>query len=482
MSTSTAEKADPDHPQPPFQLIKRVEKNIWITRRNAQHAGYADGEEFIARKVDDFDEYYDAGKYSMSFTTKKQRQVKGLMDLLYTHNMGRTVSHILNHENIISLAGYLRQQPLDPRAEKQATEDYLVWDICDAGTLEILFADHRHAEHEPGCFLPESLCWHVLTSVIRTLVWLHDGYRQEVDWVTGEKSWAATDTEWMPILHRGIEAQSIFFQHSRGKETYGVCKLGKFGRAFVSGVPARREGALEREEPPPHSVGFPVAPKTGHMGLTEMIGQWEEYKDTGRRVSYPGATPYRHTAARLTSRPQSKRLYTLSDEHWALGAVLFRMMTGRPLPSLDGCQTCQCIHIRRCAKMLCIYDDETHKGSRGCLHENFPGCQCVVPSGSAPNARAGPGPACGGAAADVHLDEVLHRSGYSRYLKVAVRTLLEYDLETPAVQTRGLAEEMERLYKEWRCETEEGREYVDVLDDLGYRFMVLNKMSGEVKD
>ncbi|KAK1728658.1 hypothetical protein CaCOL14_000141 [Colletotrichum acutatum] len=461
MSASTAEKADPDHPQPPFQLIKRVEKNIWITRRNAQHAGYADGEEFIARKVDDFDEYYDAGKYSMSFTTRKQRQVKGLMDLLYTHNMGRTVSHVLNHENIISLAGYLRQQPLDPRAEKQATEDYLVWDICDAGTLEILFADHRHAEHEPGCFLPESLCWHVLTSVIRTLVWLHDGYRQEVDWTTGEKSWAATDTEWMPILHRGIEAQSIFFQHSRGKETYGVCKLGKFGQAFVSGVPARREGALEREEPLPHSVGFPVAPKTGHMRLTEMIGQWKEYKDTGRK---------------------SKRLYTLSDEHWALGAVLFRMMTGRPLPSLDGCQTCQCIHIRRCAKMGCIYDDETHKGSRGCLHENFPGCQCVVPSGSAPNARAGPGPACGGAAADVHLDEVLHRSGYSRFLKVAVRTLLEYDLEIPAVQTRGLAEEMERLYKEWRCETEEGREYADVMDDLGYRFMVLNKMSGEILD
>lgn len=158
------------------------------------------------------------------------------------------------------------------------------------------------------------------------------------------------------------------------------------------------------------------------------------------------------------------------------------MMTGRPLPSLDGCQTCQCIHIRRCAKMGCIDNNETHKGRRGCLHENFPGCQCVVPSGSGPNARAGPGPACGGAAADVHVDEVLHRSGYSCYLKVAVRMLLEYDLETPAVQTRGLAEEMERLYKEWRCETEEGREYVDVLDDLGYRFMVLNKMSGEIKD
>ncbi|OHE94267.1 hypothetical protein CORC01_10427 [Colletotrichum orchidophilum] len=455
MSTSTAEKTDPDHPQPPFQLVKRVQDNIWITRRNAQHSGYADGEEFIARKVDDFDEYYEAGKYSMNFTTKKQRQIKGLMDLLYEHNMGRNISHILNHENIISLAGYLRQQPVHPRV--QATEDYLVWDICDAGTLEILFAD-RHSEREPGCYLPESLCWHVLTSVMRTLVWLHDGYRQEVNWATGERAWAQTDTEWMPILHRNIDAQSIFFQHSRGKETYGVCKLGKFGKAFLSGVPARRDGAPKGETPLPHSIGFPIAPKTGHMRLTEMMGQWKEYLDTERK---------------------SKRLYTLSDEHWALGAVLFRMMTGRRLPSLDGCEMCHCIHIRRCAKMGCVENEpsqgQTHKGSRGCEHERFRGCQCVVPSAPAPGS-------CGGAEADVHVDEVLYRLGYSRYLKVAVRMLLDYDLEAPAVETRGLADRVERLYVEWRCKTEEGREYVDVMDDLGYRFLVLNKAAHELAE
>ncbi|CCF41778.1 hypothetical protein CH063_11952, partial [Colletotrichum higginsianum] len=162
---------DPDHPQPPFQLVKRVQDNIWLTRRIAQDPGHADGEEFIARKVDDFDEYYEAGKYSMSFTTKRQRQVKGLMDLLYDGNLGRNVSHILNHENIISLAGYLRQRPVHPHVD--AIEDYLVWDICDAGTLENLLAE-RDCEREPGCFLPESLCWHVLVSAMRALVWLDD--------------------------------------------------------------------------------------------------------------------------------------------------------------------------------------------------------------------------------------------------------------------------------------------------------------------
>lgn len=273
---------DRDHPQPPFQLIKKVQGNIWLARRIAQHSGYADGEEFIARKVDDFDEYYDAGKYSMSFTTKKQRQIKGLMDLLYDCNFGRNISHIFNHENIISLAGYLRQQPFHSQVE--ATEDYLVWDICDAGTLEILFAD-RHSEREPNCFLPESLCWHVLMSILRALVWLHDGYRQEVNWASGERQWVQTDAEWMPILHRGINAQTVFFQHPRGEETYGVCKLGKFGKAFVSGVPARRQGAHSGEKPLPHSIGFPIAPRQGHMGLEDMRGQWKEYLKTGNKAS-----------------------------------------------------------------------------------------------------------------------------------------------------------------------------------------------------
>ncbi|KAK2061026.1 hypothetical protein LY76DRAFT_603608 [Colletotrichum caudatum] len=427
---------DPDHPQPHFQLIKRVQDHIWLARRIAQNPSYADGEEFIARKVDDFDEYYEAGKYSMSFTTKRQRQVKGLMDLLYECNLGRNVSYILNHENIISLAGYLRQQPIHPRVD--ATEDYLVWDICDGGTLENLLAN-PDADTDPGCFLPESICWHVLVSIMRALVWLHDGYRQEVNWVSGERRWTKTDAEWMPILHRGISAQTVFFQHSRGRETYGVCKLGKFGNAFVSGVPARRDEAPDGEKPLPHSIGFPMAPKEGHMSLTDMTRQWREYLDTGRN---------------------GKRLYTLSDEHWALGAVLFRMMTGHPLPSLDGCRVCKCIHIRRCANVNCVHKGE-HSG-RGCEHEAFHGCRCRTPCT---------------AEMDVHVDEALHRTLYSPYLVLAARMLLNYDLEAPAVGTQGLAAEVEVLYRRWRSETEDGREYVDVEDDLGYRFLVLNNVA-----
>ncbi|KAF4912133.1 hypothetical protein CGCVW01_v011242 [Colletotrichum viniferum] len=426
---------DPDHPQPTFQLVKKVQGNIWLARRLAQHLGYADGEEFVARKVDDFDEYYDAGKYAAGFTTKRQREVKGLMDLLYDCNIGRNIAHIFNHENIISLAGYLRQKPFHSQVD--ATEDYLVWDICDAGTLELLFAD-RTFEKEPGCHMPESLCWHVLTSIMRALVWLHDGCRHEIDWVTGQGHWEHEDLDWMPILHRGINGKTIFFQHPRGDETYGVCKLGKFGTAYVSGAPARRNRKINDESKPfPNSDGRAVAPfDDEHMSLPEMKKQWREYIMKG---------------------DLAKRLYTISDDHWALGAVLFRMMLGFPLPSLDGCDTCDCVHIRRCQDIQCIGTNR-HVG-RGCEHVNFRGCECTHQCDER---------------ADVHIDETLMQVGYSQHLKLAVRLVLDYDLVRPAAESRTLCDEIQKLYCEWRVKTEDGREYVDVMDDLRRRFISLN--------
>lgn len=137
-------------------------------------------------------------------------------------------------------------------------------------------------------------------------------------------------------------------------------------------------------------------------------------------------------------------------------------MVGYPLPSLDGCATCKCIHIRRCADIQCIGGDG-HLG-RDCEHHNFQGCRCTKQCG---------------AEVDSHIDETLFRVGYSKYLKLAVRLLLNYDLEAPAVETRGLVDEIEGLYRKWRNKTEDGKEYVDVMDDLGYRFLVLNNASLE---
>ncbi|TDZ59732.1 hypothetical protein CTRI78_v005083 [Colletotrichum trifolii] len=421
---------DSDRPQATFQLVKPIEGNIWLARKVGQ---LTDEEEFVARKVDDFDEYYDAGKYAVGLTTERQRQIKGLMDLLYDCNLGRNISHIFNHENIISLAGYSRQHPF--HAQLDATEDYLVWDLCDGGFLNNLFTD-RLNEREPKCFMPESLCWHVLTSIMRALAWLHEGHRQEVNWLTGEKHWVRTDMDWMPILHRNIDGGSIFFQHPRGEELYGVCKLGRFGNAFVSGVPAQREKQYAGETPVPNSIGYPLAPKKGHMDLTSMRKQWKEY---------------------LFTRDNDLRLYTLSDDHWALGAAVFRMMTGYRLPTIDGCENCGCIHLRRCRIISCL---ATEDHGKGCEHPNFRGCQCR------PGMCATPG--------DTHIDETLDRHGYSKYLKLAVRFLLDYDLQCPVVGTKELCERVEILYQKWRNKMDDGKEYIDVMDDLQGLFWEVN--------
>lgn len=154
---------------------------------------------------------------------------------------------------------------------------------------------------------------------------------------------------------------------------------------------------------------------------------------------------------------KAKRLYTISDDHWALGAVLFRMMLGFPLPSLDGCDTCDCVHIRRCQDIQCIGTNR-HVG-RGCEHVNFRGCECTHQCDER---------------ADVHVDETLMQVGYSQHLKLAVRLLLDYDLVRPAAESRTLCDEIQKLYCEWRVKTEDGREYVDVMDDLRRRFISLN--------
>lgn len=225
-----------------FQLVKKLTDEVWLATRTDT------GEEFLAKRIDDFDEYF---RSRFEGSGRRPRQAKGLMDLIYEHSIGRTVSHVLNHENIVSLAGYLRQKPLHPKPydTNQATDDYLVWDNCDAGFLELLLMNKRGEQgRRKSSFLPESLCWHVLTSVMRALAWLHDGCRRQTNWDTGEQKWIKTDTDWMPILHRDITATSIMFQHPRGEETYGSCKLARFAKAFVAGQPADRHDQEVRND------------------------------------------------------------------------------------------------------------------------------------------------------------------------------------------------------------------------------------------
>lgn len=200
----------------------------------------------IRRKAD--------GQLFLGYPWEPSAQFAGLLE----RGAGEAVAALLNHANLVNIINNISVQVFQGSSEDKV-EYFSVWDFCDAGSLsgfmrrpagtggvprQEVTADGRIKK-----FLPESLVWHVALSMLKALAWLHEGYRQEpcIAWVGGEpipqiRGWRAEEEQdgalgedWMPILHRNIRADNIFFQHPRGSETYGYCKLGNFSEAFVSG-------------------------------------------------------------------------------------------------------------------------------------------------------------------------------------------------------------------------------------------------------
>ncbi|PON22275.1 hypothetical protein TGAM01_v208758 [Trichoderma gamsii] len=171
--------------------------------------------------------------------TDKQKTIdeaSAFYTLFHSSKVGSAIAQIFNHENIISIAGYIKTHPVAPVSERARLEEYIVWDYCDASNLSALFQSKPCESAK--FYLPESLCWHVLTSLLSAITYLHDGKRLFLDTeaAAGEatKIWASVDQDWLPILHRAMEPRNIFFQQPRGIETYGMCKLGNFEHAVVT--------------------------------------------------------------------------------------------------------------------------------------------------------------------------------------------------------------------------------------------------------
>lgn len=155
---------------------------------------------------------------------------------------GHALSNLLNHENIVNLQTNIINHSLDGTQEL-----FVLWDWCDAGTLEDLFKYPPVRSRKTG-FLPEGLVWHVGLGILRALQWLHEGIR-DVYTVRGPEPSAkgpyrchkirqttTPEEDWWPILHRDIRPENIFFQRPKGFETYGAVKLGNFSKAYVSGA------------------------------------------------------------------------------------------------------------------------------------------------------------------------------------------------------------------------------------------------------
>lgn len=206
-----------------YRIQKKIDDNVYVVNRES------DNEQFLGTK-------WDASTVSQAFSDLLERGTKGALGSL------------LNHPNLINYTDTVADNVVCGRGTATAVsaQRMLLWDFCEAGTLQNLFKHHPVLPKMAGPnsqvvthFLPEGLCWHVLLSVMRALSWLHEGHRDDSS-IAGpngrrkQHDWFS-DPDWLPILHRNIRPEHIFFKHPKGTESYGLCKLGNYNSCAVSG-------------------------------------------------------------------------------------------------------------------------------------------------------------------------------------------------------------------------------------------------------
>jgi serine/threonine protein kinase len=220
----------------------------------------SDNESFIASPIPDI----------MTKDPKKNTITTPLASVLIP-TAAVSISRILNHPNIISLVDVT--QSISTSGQSMAGEygDLTIWEDMDAGCLSYLlpspnalpdFTDSElwhglAAQNFQRFSLPESLCWHVLSSISSALLWLHHGVK-ETEGITGE--FMKHDDDVQPILIRDISPGQIWFKHPRADETYGECKLGGFQWAKVTGVVGGRIAITNPVENAPREKQFYWAP------------------------------------------------------------------------------------------------------------------------------------------------------------------------------------------------------------------------------
>ncbi|KAI0439698.1 hypothetical protein F4803DRAFT_530251 [Xylaria telfairii] len=219
-----------------YELITEIAPKVWkISRKD-------DRMEYLAHDITD------------TLFTDDSKTPFGQLFAPDGENLVEQVKKILNHPNLVSLVDCFALQ-FSNSGKRGREQWFTVWDYCDAGNLGNLLVpsvpspqghepsfklddkdeDVEMEDASPGkLFLPESFCWHVLTSVLKALMWLHDGVRDvKVEGYRLKK--LHENLDWQPMLHRNIHPQNIFIGYPRRREWYGPVKLGNYGRLYVSG-------------------------------------------------------------------------------------------------------------------------------------------------------------------------------------------------------------------------------------------------------
>jgi len=224
-----------------YEFITELSPGVWkISRRE-------DRMEYLAQDVTD-----------SLFASNDTKDLTPFGELLAPggHQILHQVKLVLNHSNLVSLVDCFRLQ-VSSSSNRSRERLFTVWDYCDAGSLGNLLMPSIPRPQEPQAlpaiedatmevdtpgpqdqkmkFLPESFCWHVLTSVLKALAWLHDGISEVVETENGAWERRYENLDWQPMLHRDITPQNIFLGHPRRREWYGPVKLGNYGSLVVSG-------------------------------------------------------------------------------------------------------------------------------------------------------------------------------------------------------------------------------------------------------
>jgi hypothetical protein len=184
---------------------------------------------------------------------------------------GLPISRILNHPNIISLVDIVQASSSAGNKTPGGYGDLTIWEDMDAGSLSYIlpspnalpdFSDERGwnalaAQDFQRFSLPESLCWHVLLSITKALLWLHHGVK-ETEGIPGE--YMKHDDDWQPILIRDVSPAQVWFKMPKPGETYGECKLGGFQWAKVTGLVGGNVAVADRVVDAPREKQFYWAP------------------------------------------------------------------------------------------------------------------------------------------------------------------------------------------------------------------------------
>ncbi|EXK33381.1 hypothetical protein FOXG_06171 [Fusarium oxysporum f. sp. lycopersici 4287] len=427
--------------KPTFELVEQVKKNVWIVTRK----GDPRREKYLASPSSPFGVKPD-GTVDVAQT---RREAEALNTLLSSHNQAYTIRQILNHENLVSIVGVIENWPFNKSQTSDVTPgsnvQMLVWDFGDAGNLSALFRHYPCKSSE--FYLPESLCWHVLRSLIRAVTYLHDGkrliYRPEQLGRHMVREWVSVNTDWFPILHRCIEPRNVWLQHPRGNETYGQCKLGDYSHAAVTCHIV--DGQFNPDTVRSDSNGMALATKEGIWRLD----------DTRSAYDVPPAS--------IPS--EEDRPYTLGDELWSIGVTVFTMMTGQA-PTYY-CEGCGCSHVAFCEDGGCLEKEAVAKGCDcflgGCEHVSQRECREEV-SGW---------PSCPAwhncSEFTINIHSYLARARYTKPLRAMIMVMLGYNPargDDPWVRMVEVAQMVELAYGQWKQETEEGRLYVDAEDGM----------------